>query len=304
MISAQHLRKDFSTVRAVDDVSFAVGRGEILGLLGPNGAGKTTAIRMVLDILQADGGTITYDGAPMSPAVRNRLGYLPEERGLYRKSKVFDTVLYFAELRGMAHGAAKSAAHAWLERFGLWEHASRKVEELSKGNQQKIQFIIAAIHRPDLVILDEPFSGLDPLNQELFKDAIRELKQQQRAVIFSTHQMDQAEKLSDSICLINKGRVVLGGSVHEVKRRYGSNALRVQFDGDGSFMSGLPGVRHASLYENSAELELASDAAVRDLLSRINGAVDVRKFEIVEPSLHSIFLSVVGGEAPPEEAAR
>jgi ABC-2 type transport system ATP-binding protein len=304
MISAQHLRKDFSSVRAVDDVSFAVGRGEILGLLGPNGAGKTTTIRMVLDILQADGGTITYDGAPMSPAVRNRLGYLPEERGLYRKSKVFDTVLYFAELRGMTHGAAKSAAHAWLERFGLWEHASRKVEELSKGNQQKIQFIIAAIHKPDLVILDEPFSGLDPLNQELFKDVIRELKQQQRAVIFSTHQMDQAEKLSDSICLINKGRVVLGGSVHDVKRRYGSNALRVQFDGDGSFMSGLPGVRHASLYENSAELELASDAAVRDLLTRINGAVDVRKFEIVEPSLHSIFLSVVGGEAPPEEAAR
>jgi len=306
MVTAHHLRKDFSTVRAVDDVSFAVARGEILGLLGPNGAGKTTSIRIILDILQPDAGEITYDGQPMSPAVRNRLGYLPEERGLYRKSKVFDTVLYFAELRGMARGPAKVAAHEWLERFGLWQHASRKVEELSKGNQQKIQFIIAAIHKPDLVILDEPFSGLDPINQELFKDVMRELKQDRRAVIFSTHQMDQAEKLSDTICLINKGKVVLGGPVHEVKRRYGSNALHVQFDGDGRFMADLPGVRNAHLYENSAELELAADAKIQDLLGRINGGVELRKFEIVEPSLHSIFLSVVGGvaPAPAQEAAR
>jgi len=296
MLSIHHLRKDFSTARAVDDVSFDVHRGEIFGLLGPNGAGKTTTIRMILDILQPDAGEITYDGEKLSPPTRNRMGYLPEERGLYRKSKLHDTVLYFAELRGMTHSSAKRAAYGWLQRFGLWEHANRKVEELSKGNQQKVQFIVAVIHDPDLVILDEPFSGLDPVNQLMFKDALQELKQRNKAVIFSTHQMDQAEKLSDTLCLINKGRVVLGGTVRDVKKQYGSNALHVQYDGDGRFMKELPGVRRAIVYENSAELELAATARIQDLLSRINAQVEVRKFEVVEPSLHSIFINVVGGD--------
>jgi len=295
MLQVKDVRKAFSTVVAVDGVSFEVHRGEIFGLLGPNGAGKTTTIRMILNILPPDGGVVTFDGHPFTDQTRNLVGYLPEERGLYRKSRLIDTILYFAELRGMHRGVAKEEAMKWLKRFGLDDQALRKVEELSKGNQQKIQFITAILHDPALVILDEPFSGLDPVNQVLFQDIFDEMKQQGRAVIFSTHQMEQAEKLSDSLCLINQGRMVLGGSVREVKKRYGSNSLHVEFEGDGAFMEGLPGVHRAFLYKNAAELDLTENAGVNDLIAGINAKVAVRKIELREPSLHSIFMQVVGG---------
>jgi len=294
MLSVSALRKEFSTGMAVDGVSFEAAKGEVFGLLGPNGAGKTTTIRMILNILVPDGGTITYDGAPFSDDVRNTIGYLPEERGLYRKSKLLDTIMYFASLRGMKRGAAKSAAAAWLARFSLLEFRDRKVEELSKGNQQKVQFICAIIHNPSIVILDEPFSGLDPVNQILFKDIFHELRTAGKTVVFSTHQMDQAERLSDSLCLINRGRVVLGGTVRDVKKKHGTNSLHVEFSGDGAFMSGLPGVRRAILYENAAELELETDAKIQPLIGAMNGKVDLSKFELVEPSLQSIFLQAVG----------
>jgi len=294
MLAVRNLRKDFATIRAVDDVSFDIGRGEIFGLLGPNGAGKTTAIRIVLNILEADGGTITYDGRPFSGALRNQIGYLPEERGLYRKSKLLDTILYLAEIRGMKRAKARDEALRWLRRFDLLTYQERKVEELSKGNQQKIQFITSIIHDPVLVVLDEPFSGLDPVNQILFQEALRELKQAGKAIIFSTHQMDQAEKLSDTLCLINKGKVVLGGTVRDVKRRYGSNSLHVEFQGDGSFMKSLAGVRRAMIYENAAELDLAPDARIQDILKAMIGKVEIRKFELLEPSLQSIFIETVG----------
>ena len=301
MLEVSNLRKEFATVVAVDGVSFAVKRGEIFGLIGPNGAGKTTTIRVVLNILQPDGGTILYDGKPFSDGARNMMGYLPEERGLYRKSRLLNTILYFAELRGMTRGKAKAEAYRWLQRFGLLDSINRRVEELSKGNQQKVQFIVSVIHDPALVILDEPFSGLDPVNQILLKDILLELKQQGKAVIFSTHQMDQAEKLSESICLINRGKVVLGGSLREVKKRYGRNSLSVEFEGDGSFMESLPGVRRAIRYENSAELELDSDVRTQDLLAQMISKVEVRRFELREPSLHSIFLQAVGATgAEPE----
>jgi ABC-2 type transport system ATP-binding protein len=295
MLKAQNLRKEYSTVVAVDDVSFEIVRGEIFGLLGPNGAGKTTSIRIVLNILEPDSGTVTYDGHPFSDAVRNQIGYLPEERGLYRKSTLLDTILYFATLRGMKRTTARAEALRWLERLELNGYRDRKVEELSKGNQQKVQFVTAIIHNPSLVIMDEPFSGLDPVNQILFKDIFQELKQSGKAIVFSTHQMDQAEKLSDTLCLINRGKVVLGGTVRDVKKRYGTNSVHVEFDGNGAFMESLPGVRRAIMYENAAELDLAPGAKTQELLGAMNGRVELRKFELVEPSLQSIFIQIVGG---------
>lgn len=294
MLDVQALRKYFNTTVAVENVSFSVSRGEIFGLLGPNGAGKTTTIRMILKILEADSGTVTYDGKSFSEETRNIVGYLPEERGLYKKSKLLDTILYLAELRGMSRTAARREAHRWLERMGLAGQDQRRTEELSKGNQQKVQFICSIIHDPVLVVLDEPFSGLDPVNQILLKDVLQELKQREKAVIFSTHQMDQAERLSDTLCLINKGKVVLGGTVRDVKRRYGKNSLHLEFDGDGAFMAELPGVHRAMLYERSAELELTGATQLRDILTLVNPRVDLRKVELLEPSLHSIFMNTVG----------
>ena len=306
MLKVTDLRKEFAAVIAVDGVSFEAGNGEVFGLIGPNGAGKTTTIRMILNILVPDGGTVTYDGKDFSDEVRNHVGYLPEERGLYRKSKLLDTIMYFAGLRGMKRAHAKAEALRWLTRFSLEAFRDRKVEELSKGNQQKVQFICAIIHDPSTVILDEPFSGLDPVNQIVFKDIFHELRGAGKTVIFSTHQMDQAERLSDTLCLINRGRVVLGGSVRDVKRRYGTNSVRVEFSGDGGFMSTLPGVRRALLYGNAAELELETGAKTQTLLGAMNGKVDITKFELVEPSLQSIFIQSVGDSnaaAPPSEAA-
>jgi ABC-2 type transport system ATP-binding protein len=296
MLSVSDLRKSFSTTTAVEGISFSVRRGEIFGLLGPNGAGKTTTIRMILDILRPDSGRILFDGQPFAAATRDRVGYLPEERGLYRKGKVLETVLYFAELRGMNRGSARIEAQRWLARFGLLDASSRHVEELSKGNQQKIQFIISIIHDPDLIILDEPFSGLDPVNQIVFKDAMQELKGRGKAIIFCTHMMDHAERLSDSLCLLNRGKIVLSGTVRGVKKAYGRNSLQVEFEGDGKFLDMLPGVQRIIRYENAAELELAPGARPGDLIAKINEAVEIRRVELLEPSLHSIFMSLVGGE--------
>lgn len=298
MLDVLNLTKRFTSTLAVDGVSFQVGRGEIFGLLGPNGAGKTTTIRMILHILEPDGGTVTYEGSPFSETTRNLVGYLPEERGLYKKSRLLDTLLYFGELRGLSRSQARERAIVWLKRLDLHGQEQRRVEEFSKGNQQKIQFVASVMHDPPLVILDEPFSGLDPVNQLLFKDIFQDLKQQGKAIIFSTHQMDQAERLSDSICLINKGRVVLGGPVRDVKKHYGKNTLHVEFDGDGAFMENLAGVHRVILYERSAELELTTDTAPRAIIEQINPRVDLRKVELLEPSLHSIFLQVVGEPVP------
>lgn len=297
MLTVSNLRKEFREVVAVDGVSFDVKRGEIFGLLGPNGAGKSTTIRMILNILDADSGEITYDGRRFSERIRNLIGYLPEERGLYRKNRLLDTILYLSRLRGMEHGIAKREALMWLQRLGLLSAVDKRVEELSKGNQQKVQFVTAIIHNPQLVVLDEPFSGLDPVNQILFKNIMLELRQQNKAVIFSTHQMDQAEKLSDTLCLINRGQVVLGGTVRDVKRRYGHNSIHIEFDGDGAFLEHLTGVVRTLIYQNSAEVEVQDGVAPGSLLPAIAQHLDVRKFEILEPSLHSIFLQVVGEPA-------
>ena len=301
MLSVVNLRKAFATVVAVDGVSLEVQRGEIFGLLGPNGAGKTTAIRTILNIIVPDSGTIAFDGNPFTPAMWNIIGYLPEERGLYRKSKIINTILYFAALKGLAERDAKPIAFKWLDRFGLKDSAYRKVEELSKGNQQKVQLIISLLHKPQLLILDEPFSGLDPVNQILLKDILMELRQQNVAIVFSTHQMEQVEKMCDNICLINKGKPVLGGSLREVKKKYGTNSLRIEFEGNGEFLKNSALVKRADVYQNYAELELVDIHKSRELLSSIDERLNIRKFEIVEPSLNSIFINVVGVPATSEE---
>ena len=301
MLSVVNLRKAYATVVAVDGVSLEVQRGELFGLLGPNGAGKTTAIRTILNIIAPDSGTITFDGNSFTPAMWNIIGYLPEERGLYRKSKIINTILYFASLKGIAERDAKVLAFNWLDRFGLKDSAYRKVEELSKGNQQKVQLIISILHKPQLLILDEPFTGLDPVNQILLKDILMELRQQNVAIVFSTHQMEQVEKMCDNICLINKGKPVLSGSLREVKKKYGTNTLRIEYEGNGDFLKKSSLVKRADVYQNYAELELLDIHKSRELLSSIDDRLNIRKFEIVEPSLNTIFINVVGVPPAPEE---
>ncbi|MDD8017151.1 MAG: ATP-binding cassette domain-containing protein [Bacteroidota bacterium] len=294
MLKAEHLRKQFATVLAVEDASLEVKRGSIFGLIGPNGAGKSTIIRMLLHITTPDRGTVTYDGETFNDVIRNKIGYLPEERGLYKKNGLLDTIVYFATLRGISAEEAKKKGMAWLERFDLQKYAKRKIEELSKGNQQKAQFITTILHDPELIILDEPFSGLDPVNQIVMKNVFQELKQQGKAVIFSTHQMDSAEKLSDEICLINKGNIVLEGSLKSVKQKFGSNSLHLEYSGDGKFLSSLPFVKKGMVYENYAELVIEDGIHPNEILQAVTSKIELRKFEFVEPSLNSIFLDVVG----------
>ena len=303
MLTASNLRKRFTTVQAVDNVSLSVDRGEVFGLIGPNGAGKSTTIRILLNILTADSGTVTFDGQPVSPAILSKIGYLPEERGLYQKNKLMDAVLYFASLKGVSGDEARTRAEILFKRFDLTAYANRKIEELSKGNQQKVQFIIAILHNPDYVVLDEPFAGLDPVNQILLKDILRELKQQGKAIIFSTHQMDSAERLCDRLCLINHGKTVLEGTVKSVKQQFGKDAVRLEYSGDGAFLSGLPMVVQSTVYENFAELVLKPQTQSQEVLAAVAGRLEIRKFEFVEPSLNSIFIHVVGGDSPAEPPA-
>ncbi len=293
MLKVENLKKTFSNVVAVDGVSFEVKRGEILGLLGPNGAGKTTTIRMILDIIKPDQGAIKFDGKEIDDEIKSKIGYLPEERGLYRKTKVMETILYFAELKGLDRKTAFERAKYWLKRFELAERANSRIEELSKGNQQKVQIIISILHDPELVILDEPFAGLDPVNQELLKDILLELKEKNKAIIFSTHQMDQAEKLCDSICLINKGKPVLSGSLSEVKSKFGRDTIHIEFDGNGESLRNLNGVKKIDIYPNYAEVTLETGVSSSEILKEIIKHVNLKKFELKEPSLHSIFIDVV-----------
>lgn len=293
MLKVENLRKTFSDVVAVDGVSFEVNRGEIFGLLGPNGAGKTTTIRMILDIIKPDYGVIKFDGKEINDEIKSKIGYLPEERGLYRKTKVFETILYFAQLKGIEKKTAFERARYWLKRFGLIDRVNSKIEELSKGNQQKIQIIISILHDPELVILDEPFAGLDPVNQELLKEVLLELRDKGKAIIFSTHQMDQVEKLCDSICLINKGKPVLSGSLAEVKSKFGKNTIHIEFEGDADVLKYLTGVKKVNIYPNYAEITLEDGMSSTDVLRELVKYMNLKKFEVKEPSLHSIFIDVV-----------
>jgi len=293
MILAEHLHKRYASVHAVNDVTLEARPGEIFGLLGPNGAGKSTTIRMINNIIAPDSGTISYSGRPFSDQIRTRIGYLPEERGLYQKARILETIVYFAMLHGLSERDARTRAAGWLRRFDLAGSERRRVEELSKGNQQKIQIVIALIHDPEYVILDEPASGLDPVNQEILREIVEGLRSDGKTILYSTHQMELAERICNRIALINRGRLVLGGTVDQVRDEHGANSVLVEFQGDGSFLRSLPMVTAADIDSNYAELTLLPGASLNDLLPHLADRIQVSKIERVRPSLKSIFIETV-----------
>jgi ABC-2 type transport system ATP-binding protein len=291
------LSKSFGEVRAVDDVSFEVGPGQVFGLLGPNGAGKTTTIRIMLDIFKPDSGTVEILGSPPGKVGKDRIGYLPEDRGLYKDVALEHVLVYLATLKGLADGEARRRLLPWLERMDLHEHRRKKVQELSKGMQQKAQIIAALLHEPDLIVVDEPFSGLDPVNTRLIKDIIKEQVSAGRTVIMSTHQMYQVEALCDSIILIDHGRNVLYGRVDEIKRNFAANAVVIEAEGD---LSGLPQVLETRRENDQWRLSLEVGADPQEVLRALvaRSGVSVQRFELAEPSLDDIFVTVVTGGTP------
>jgi ABC-2 type transport system ATP-binding protein len=297
-VSMSHVTKSFGTVRAVEDVSFEVVPGEIFGLLGPNGAGKTTSIRMMLDIFRPDSGHIEVLGGILDAPRLDRIGYLPEDRGLYKDQKLEATLVYLATLKGVAENTAREQLRGWLERLDLWDHRSKKVEELSKGMQQKAQLIAALLHKPDLLVVDEPFAGLDPVNTRLIKEIIEEQASSGCTVIMSTHQMYQAEALCARIALINRGRTVLYGNVRDIKWDFSGNALSIKGNGD---FENVPGVLETRQSEGTWRLTLETGAGPQQVLRRlIERDVTIESFEVAEPSLDDIFVAVVQGGAAPE----
>mgnify|MGYP000854688625 CR=1 FL=1 len=302
MVEAVQLVKHFGATPAVRDVSFAVEPGEIFGLLGPNGAGKTTTIRMLLDIFKPDSGRVSVFGGPLDLAGKRRIGYLPEERGLYKDQPLEPTLLYLATLKGLDEAAARRRLKDWLERLELSDHRRKKVQELSKGMQQKAQIIATLLHQPDLIVIDEPFSGLDPVNTRLVKEILDEQRAAGRAIIMSTHQMHQVEALCNRIALINAGRAVLYGPVAEIKRRFAGNAVAVTGQGD---FDHVPGVAETTPENGTWHLglEIGADpqAVLRTLLAR--PGVKIERFELAEPSLDDIFVTVVRDKSAQPEVA-
>jgi ABC-2 type transport system ATP-binding protein len=285
--------KAFAGHVAVRDLSLDIPRGSVFGLLGPNGAGKTTTLRMVMDILGPDSGTIEILGAPAGPAGRDRIGYMPEERGLYQRMVLEEELLFFAELKGASRADVRKRLTGWLERLGLAAWRKRKVNELSKGMQQKAQFIATVLHEPEILILDEPMSGLDPVGAGTMREALLDLHRQGKTLVLSSHQMEAVEKICDAIALINRGQKLLDGPIAEVKRRHGHNNVIVAYEGDGAFLAELPGVRGVADHGRYAEIQLADGADPQALLREAVARVRVSRFEIVEPSLHDIFVERV-----------
>ena len=293
----ERVTKRFGDFTAVDGLSLSVSPGRIFGLLGPNGAGKTTTIRMIVGITEPDSGRVEIFGGPPGPQTQNRIGYLPEERGLYKKMRVGEQLRFFGELKGMTAREADGAADRWLSRLKLADRKTSRTESLSKGMQQKIQFIATVMHEPDLLILDELFSGLDPVNVELMKDVVLELKAEGRAIIFSTHMMQHAEQLCDDICLINRSRKVLSGSLREVKSGFGRNAVSLRVEGGDGVLEDRALVASLKPDGECVEALLAESADPQELLRRlVSAGARVSKFERVEPSLHDIFIAKVGEE--------
>jgi len=303
ILAVRDVRKTFGEVRAVDGVSFTVREGTITGLLGRNGAGKTTTIRMITGIFMPDSGEVRWLGADSGTAFRDRIGYLPEERGLYKQMKLVELLLFLAEIKGCRPATMRKKIDLWLERFELTDKRDAKVEELSKGNQQKVQLIGTLLHDPDLIILDEPQSGLDPVNMVLVRNLLRDLRQEGKTILLSTHMMGEAEKMADEIILIHRGQVVLEGTIDEVRGSFGHNTLHLDFDGDGAFLSELPQVRKASIVNNSAELSLADGADPQQILHACMPRVRIRRFEIASPSLEEIFIAKVGEDTLAPEGA-
>jgi ABC-2 type transport system ATP-binding protein len=293
-VEVNHILKTYGKRAAVNDVSFNVSQGEIFGLIGPNGAGKTTTIRMMMDIIKPDSGDIKIMGEKLNDGSKNKIGYLPEERGLYKKMTVMDTIIYFASLKGIDAALARQRGEELLKRADLLAHRNKRIEELSRGMSQIIQVIITVIHEPDLIILDEPFSGLDPVNTQLLKDLIRDLKKRGKTIIMSTHLMNDIEELCDRLMMINKGRTVLYGSLAEVKSNYRNNAVLVEAVGE---LGNIEGVTAQTPHNGAVELKLDAKTTPQMLLERlVKKGIVVNRFELSMPSLTEIFIKVVGDE--------
>jgi len=288
------VRKCYDEFVAVADLSLKIRPGGIYGLLGPNGAGKTSTIRMIMGIIMPDAGRISVFGEPLGRAHMDQFGYLPEERGLYKKMKVLEHLVFLGQLKGLSGHDATQRARNWCERFELSAWTDKKVEELSKGMQQKMQFIGAILHDPNLIIMDEPFSGLDPANAIVLKDVLLELAKADKTILLSTHRMDQVERLCHSICLINHGRAVLEGDLSQIKARYGRHNVQIKYDGDARFLQEPRLVQSFNDYGNYVEVRLAPGADAQDLLKLASANARLDKFEVVEPSLEEIFIDVVG----------
>jgi ABC-2 type transport system ATP-binding protein len=293
-IELNKVRKTYDHFVAVDDLSFSIEQGAVFGLLGPNGAGKTSTIRMMIGITAPDSGEISMFGKPFARKDLRRIGYLPEERGLYKKMKVLDQLVFLGQLHGLEANAARQKTLAWSERLEIAGWLQKKVEELSKGMQQKIQFISTLLHDPDFIIMDEPFGGLDPVNASLLKDVLLEMKQKGKTILFSTHRMDQVEKLCDSICLINRGKSVLQGDLKQIKAQYGKSNVQIEYEGDGDFLQHTQLVGSYNNYGNYVEIRLAPGADPQQLLRLAAERSRVNKFELMEPSLEEIFIETVG----------
>ena len=288
------VRKTFGAHTAVSDFDLEIEPGTIYGLLGPNGSGKTTTIRMIMGILLPDSGAVELFGGVPNFARRSRVGYLPEERGVYEKMKVLDQLIFFGEIRGVARATARTRAEGWLERLGLSEWASKKVQTLSKGMQQKVQFISTVLHDPELLILDEPFSGLDPINQDVLEQIVREEQERGKTILFSTHLMDQAERLCERVCLISRSRKVLDGNLKQLKRNERSGVVAVEFEGEAPQIA-WPGVSSVGQVGDALHLTLSEGARTDEILAAVVAAgVSLRRFELLEPRLHEIFVRHAG----------
>ncbi|MDQ6787297.1 MAG: ATP-binding cassette domain-containing protein [Acidobacteriota bacterium] len=293
-LRVENVTKRYGEFTAVEDLSFNIKAGKVFGFLGPNGAGKTTTIRMIVGITAPDEGRIELFGQKISPQTQDRIGYLPEERGLYKKMKVFEQLRYFAALKDVSQKTADDRIDFWLERMNLSEWKKKKTSDLSKGMSQKIQFISTVLHDPDLLILDEPFSGLDPVNVEFMIQAVGELKAQRKTIIFSTHLMETAERLCDDIILINKSRKVVGGTLREVKQSFGKNLIALRSEGGGEVLQDKSLVAKVIENADEREIELAENADAQILLKKlIESGATIYKFEQIEPSLNDIFIEKV-----------
>jgi ABC-2 type transport system ATP-binding protein len=300
MIELRSVSKNFGQVRAVDKISFATSEGEIFGLLGPNGAGKSTTIKMIMNILAPDSGSILFNGSPIREKDKDRIGYLPEERGLYRKVKINEMLLYLASLKNANIPAAEKRLDEWFARFELSEWKTSTPDALSKGMAQKVQFIASILHDPEFIFLDEPFSGLDPVSTDVLREAVLELGGRGKTILFSTHNMEVAEKLCSRILIIDHGREVISGSLADIKSRYGHNTVAVEFDGNIDFGSLSGMVHNVTRFPRWVEVELAEGASPQTLLKVLVSQVSVRRFEVVSPSLHKIFVEIVGKGAKTE----
>ena len=299
MLIVNNLVKKFSSTLAVDDLSFSVTPGKIFGLLGPNGAGKTTTIRTILNIIKPTSGEIIFNGNPITNEYYNIIGYLPEERGLYKRSKVIDVLNYFASLKNLNKSEALSRADFWLKKLKISDFREKKIEQLSKGNQQKIQLIAAILHNPQLLILDEPFTGFDPINQQEVKDLIQAFLSEGKTIILSTHQMELAEKLCEDILLINYGKSVCSGKLSDIKKNFGGNNIRLAFNGDNDFLNQFPEIIKFDYYNNFTDIQLRDEVVPSKFLKLLIEKIDVNHFSIIEPTLNKIFIDLINENSDP-----